>query len=198
MKIVQIGTNNGADSVNAFCLQNNPEFVLLVEPFKFHNDNIRKNYDKIISSVHIENIAIHPINNLDSISLFYADRDGPEGNPNHSFEVTSMIPDHLIKHGYSKNELREFTVPALTLHSLFDKYSLKTIDYLFLDIEGIDFEVLQSIDFEKYDIKYLQIEHLHLDKQKLLDFMVQKRYRPLTDAIDTYGYDTLFKKLPML
>ena len=198
MKIVQIGTNDGNDDVRNFCIKERPDFVLLVEPFNIHLDKIKQNYSEIIDSVHIENIAIHPTENLETVTLYYTDRDGPLGDPRRTYEVTSMISNHLIKHGYRTPELKTFNVPALTLNSLFEKYSLSSIDYLFLDIEGIDFEVLKSIDFEKYDIQYLQIEHLHLDINELKLFMFKNGYRPLYSAIDTRGYDTMFKKLSVL
>lgn len=196
MKVVQIGTNDGEDDVNRFCKQERPEFILLVEPFDYHTHKIKKNYAEIMDSVHLETIAIHPTENLDSVTLYYAERNGPAGRHNyHHYEVASIISEHVVKHGYSTDELKSFSVPAVTLSTLFDKYSLSVIDYLFLDIEGIDFEVLRSINFEKYDIKHLQIEHLHLNKNELVKFMEDKGYKVAAKAIDTTGYDTLFDKL---
>lgn len=194
MKVVQIGTNDGDDDVRKFCLKEKPDFILLVEPFTVHNDKIRSNYEDIIDRIHLENIAIHPTSNLDSLELFYADRDGIPNTGSSKFEVTSMVAQHLMNHGYSNSELKTFNVKAMTLNSLLDKYNLTTIDYLFLDIEGIDFEVLTSIDFNRYDIKHLQIEHIHLDRDELESFMSGHGYHKLPALIDTRNFDTLFKK----
>ena len=190
MKVVQIGTNDGDDDIREFCLNVRPDFVLLVEPFNYHLNKIKENYSDIIKNVYIENIAIHPTDNLRSVKLFYSERDGID----HKYQITSMIPEHLIKHGADSSELKTFEVPSLTINALFDKYSLKHIDYLFLDIEGIDFEVLKSINFEKYDIKHLQIEHIHLNLEELKFFMRKKGYVTTSRAIDTTGYDILFRK----
>ena len=129
MKIVQIGTNDGNDDVRNFCLKESPEFVLLVEPFSIHNVRIHNNYTDVKSSIYIENIAIHPTQNLQSITLFYSERDGPLAHPSQKYEVTSIDPDHLLKHGYQKRELRSFKVPALTLNTLFENYALRSLDY---------------------------------------------------------------------
>jgi len=172
--VVQIGTNNGNDHVRDLCRQIKPSFVLLVEPFTFHHAAIKKNYAGI-PNIAYEHVAITP-ECKESIALYFADRDGPMSGPTRSYEVTSIIPEHLIKHGYSPSELKSITVPCKTMPQLFDTYGIKHIDYLFLDVEGIDFEVLKSIDFQTYSIANLQIEFIHLDKDMLISFMSERGY----------------------
>ena len=121
MNIVQLGTNNGNDDVKEFCLLKNPEKIILIEPFKIHIDEIKKNYKDIIHKVYIENIAIVSKKNMDKISLYYTDLDGPLTGPECSYQVTSVFPEHLIKHGYNINDLKSFDVECLTLNDLFDK-----------------------------------------------------------------------------
>jgi FkbM family methyltransferase len=192
--IVQIGTNNGNDDVRNFCISVKPDFILLVEPFKIHIDSIKKNYESLINNVVIEDIAIFPDETKETVKLFYTIEDGPKKAPDCSFQVTSVNSTHVIKHYPHLTDLDSFEAKCMTLNKLFDKYNLRKIDYLFLDIEGIDFEVLISIDFDKYDIKHLQIEHLHLDNQKLIEFMTSKGYiRGI--AFDSKGFDMMFDKL---
>jgi FkbM family methyltransferase len=150
MIVVQIGTNNGNDHVRDFCLKNNPSQIILVEPFSIHIDEINKNY-KNIKNVQIELLAITPDNDKEK-TLFYSVMDGPIRGPECSYQVTSIISDHLVKHGHNLNTLREFTVQSMTLNDLLLKHNLTKVDYLFLDVEGIDFEVLQTIDFDKFNI----------------------------------------------
>jgi FkbM family methyltransferase len=172
--IIQIGTNNGNDHVRDFCKIVRPNVIILVEPFSIHKKSIIKSYSGI-SNVILEEIAIMPTP-VESTTIYYHDQDGPIGDPRRSYEVTSVDPNHLEKHGYSKSQLKSFNVRCKTLSQLFDTYSIKKIDYLFLDIEGIDFEVLQSIDFTTYDIRNLQIECIHLDQEKLISFMKERGY----------------------
>ena len=49
-------------------------------------------------------------------------------------------------------------VPAKTLTSLFEKYSIVNVDLLSLDVEGYELEVLKGLDFNKYQPKFLLIE----------------------------------------
>ena len=82
----------------------------------------------------------------------------------------------------------------MSINDLLKKHNLTHIDYLFIDAEGVDFDILKSLDMQVH-IEHIQIEHLHLDKQELYSFMRTSGYRPLETSLDPYGYDTLFKKL---
>ena len=61
------------------------------------------------------------------------------------------------------NRLSNNTVYELktsSINDLFDKYEINnTIDYLSIDTEGTELEILNSLDFKKYDIKIISVEH---------------------------------------
>lgn len=192
MKVVQIGTNNGDDHVRDLCREISPDFILLVEPFPIHNPEIQRHYSAI-PNYRIDNIAITSDSDS-SKTLFFCDADGPIRGAGCNYHVTSIDPGHLVKHGYAAETLKTIQVPAMTLNDLLAKYRCEQLDFLFLDVEGIDFEVLRSIDFERFDITHLQVEHLHLDREELISFMASKGFAPLERGIDYYGYDTMFKK----
>jgi len=191
MIVVQIGTNTGNDHVLRMCKEQECEMIRLVEPFDIHNQTIRANYSGIANYT-IDNVAIVPTS-TPWVDLYYTDNDGPANHPKKSFEVASILPDHLLKHNYSYLSLRKVRVPSLTMNEYLAKYNLRRIDYLFLDIEGIDFEVLKTIEFDRFDIRNLQIEHLHLDFNQLVQFMASKGYSA-RKGLDLYGNDTLFVK----
>lgn len=192
--IVQIGTNNGNDHVLKLCKRINPSFVLLVEPFPHHVKSIENNYIGI--PYVLEKVAVTCDSSTETV-LYYHLLDGPQGHPTHKFDVTSTIADHLVKHGYNRRELQKIIVPALSINDLLKKHNLKHIDYLFIDAEGVDFDILKSLDMKSVTIEYIQIEHLHLDKQELHSFMDTSGYIPLLTSLDPYNYDTLFKKRPV-
>ena len=53
-----------------------------------------------------------------------------------------------------------FSLPTRSLNSILAEVnSPNKIDYLSIDVEGLDFEVLQSLDTEKYDVTAITIEH---------------------------------------
>lgn len=193
MILVQIGTNTGNDHVLQLCKQVAFDRIFLVEPFTIHNTSIHSLY-RDIPNYTLDNLAIVP-RSMPSVELYYTDSDGPSPQyPQRSYEVASIRPEHLVKHNYMRAMLKSVTVPACTLNEYFAKYNLNRIDYLFLDIEGIDFEVVETIEFGRFDIRRVQIEHLHLDKRRLFDFMRSKGYSP-EKGMDLCGYDTMFVKI---
>jgi hypothetical protein len=62
------------------------------------------------------------------------------------------------------------------------------IDFLSLDVEGAEFEVLNGIDFDTFSFKYLIIESYEFDR--LNKFLIDKNYK----YINKFNFnDYLFK-----
>ncbi|MDC1044451.1 FkbM family methyltransferase [Candidatus Pelagibacter ubique] len=82
-------------------------------------------------------------------------------------------------------DIEEVDVQYLTFSDLIEKYSISSIDLLQIDVEGAEFEILNSIDFEKIEIKKVIFEFKHFDgtfkegpklksiKEKLIKFKYQ-------------------------
>jgi beta-1,4-mannosyl-glycoprotein beta-1,4-N-acetylglucosaminyltransferase len=160
ISVIQVGTNRSNDDLSRYLLSNcnDLNFGLFIEPNAIFNDQIKKCYEKF-SNIFIENIAIIPENYTDKneIEIFYH-----TGDP--TLETTSCIKDHLIKHEqyYSNGEIKSFKVSCMTLTKLFEKYSIKNLDWLLLDIEGIDAEVILTFNWQNYNIKRVEFEYIHL------------------------------------
>ena len=75
--------------------------------------------------------------------------------------------------------------------------SLDEIEFLSLDIEGMDFDVLMNIDLNKFKIKNISFEHLHLSFiQKLLVVYKLTRHNYYYSGLgfDVRKSDWLFSK----
>ncbi len=59
------------------------------------------------------------------------------------------------------------------------KYRDKRINFLNIDVEGSDFEVLQSLDFDKYSPELICIEVIEkeLEKSDIFNFLYKKKYK---------------------
>ena len=59
------------------------------------------------------------------------------------------------------------------------KYRGKRINFLNIDVEGSDFEVLQSLDFNKYSPELICIEVIEkeLEKSDVFNFLYNKKYK---------------------
>jgi hypothetical protein len=68
---------------------------------------------------------------------------------------------------------------TMNLNQVIAAYSLKAIDFLSIDIEGAEFDVLQTLDFEKWKPKIIVAEYnsMHAGKDyRLVDLLIPKGY----------------------
>ena len=88
-----------------------------------------------------------------------------------------------------------------TLTSIIDKtkYFNKKIDFLSIDAEGKDFEVLRSLNFKKYDPKYICIEiysdkivSFDIKKNEVYKFLIKKNYIMLFNKRENFFFKKKF------
>jgi len=178
MKLVQIGANKGNDELAKYIKKNYDklDFALFVEANPLHIEDLKKCYEGY-ENVFVENIAIKPSSyEGDALKLYYYEDDAP------LYAVTSCVKSHIEKHysdfNYCENKLHQFEVPALTIGDLFLKYNIKELDWLLLDVEGIDAELLLDTDWSEYDIQRIEYEELHLGENK----------KPIEKILKELGY----------
>jgi FkbM family methyltransferase len=188
MKILQLGASIGNDHVTQLVQSiQNLELLVLVEPNVRSLDRLKECY-RLTPNVCIENLAIVP--NYDSghiAEMFFAERDGEWG-----YQVTSMFKSHLEKHLYDTTEIESFHIKCITLHDLLTKHNIIELDYLYIDIEGMDEDVLLSLNLEKYNIKNICVEVLHMNRvDEVYNFLKRHGY---TEARAPTSFDKMFVK----
>ncbi len=187
MNIFQIGTCKGNDDLTQLIADKDIDLLVLVEPLDVHNNDIESCY-KHINNKHIENIAICIDPNIKNITFYYHKNDGP------LYEVASLNPNHILKHGYSSDGIIKKNVTSMTVNELFDKYNVNNIDILFIDAEGLDDYIIYSIDFNKFKIVELYFENLHLNTN-VFPYLIDKGY-DITHRVGYNGWSSLAKKMP--
>ena len=60
------------------------------------------------------------------------------------------------------------TIPVVTLQNIFDQYKVEKVDFLDIDVETKELEVLRGIDFRKVDIDVILVEQLDLSLSEVL------------------------------
>jgi FkbM family methyltransferase len=70
----------------------------------------------------------------------------------------------------------------------------KKIDFLTVDVEGLDLEVLQSNDWVKFRPRWVLVEQLNLADIESLDFEIHHYMKFLNYALFAKTYNTLFYK----
>ena len=68
-------------------------------------------------------------------------------------------------------------VPSYKLETLFDLYKIDKIDYLSIDVEGAEIDVLKGINFDKVDITIIDVEENYKEEGIIVsDFLREKGY----------------------
>ena len=98
----------------------------------------------------------------------------------------TLDPSHknwLSKHfKISKRDFKIRSVKTNTLNSLLKKYDFYQIDFMNIDLEGHELEVIKSINFKEFNIKVICVEILNYDKEskykkkQLISFLKKKGY----------------------
>ena len=199
MIIVQLGANKGNDKLTEF-VNNNHKIIdklILVEPIPFHIEDLKNCYSHLGDKVIIENVAIKLPNNIDNeMILYYHVDDQPR------YEVASFDYFHVFKHyGTSINTktfeglIKHIAVPTMTLNELLNKHEIRNLDWLLIDIEGLDGDVIETFDWGNYNIKRIDVEHIHWEtnkRERIFNLLNKMNYKQVM-ANDT-RYDIAFEK----
>ena len=170
---MQIGTNTGNDNFRLLVNKYRPQITILVEPLSELIPVIQKNYEfaNAFSKVYIFNNAIYTEDEKD-VSLFIPAKDGVYGQPgvqperkqgNHTYchKHFSLLP--MNDWGEKKNMI-EVKASSITFDTLCKQLDITNIDYLQIDTEGFDSEIIKSINFDNYKISILRYEKWNFDE----------------------------------
>jgi len=177
MNIVQLGTNVAYDSLTPIIFKNKEkiEKFIAVEPLDAHHKSINECY-KNIPQLILENYVVTTKDTDELIKFYYHLDDAPQ------YGIATTNKQHILNHAWCNsllgNEERivELKLSQISLNTLLKKHNLNEIEFLFIDVEGLDADLIKSIDFESFDIKYIIFEHLHIDNNDIETYLKSKNY----------------------
>lgn len=120
-----------------------------------------------------------------------------EGEPEMLSGLLSKFdPRHLTRLNYEAslrsygNAPQSIEVQCYLLSDLLKEHSFFCVDFLSIDTEGGEFDILKTIDFDQFDIKFIVVENNYHD-QDIIDFLMSKGY----SLVNNTGWDDVFKKI---
>ena len=87
---------------------------------------------------------------------------------------------HLMSSVTSKRLKRKSKITKCkvsTLDKILDNNNVKRIDFLCIDVEGYESEVIKSITLDKYIPKYIMIQIMKKDNNTIIEYMGKNKYR---------------------
>lgn len=106
----------------------------------------------------------------------------------------SMLDERLSTTPYK--HIGTKSIQVLPLSEILDRHLTPNthIDFMTVDVEGLDLEVLQSNDWEKYRPSWVLAEQLGIDNIENLDFEIHSFMKSKNYQLFAKTYNTLFYK----
>lgn len=111
---------------------------------------------------------------LRSIELYLPDKQTGPGGITATASVNKKVASE-------RNFTKKQNVDAIDINTLFSSHKITTIDYLNIDLEGLDEEILLDIDFNKVKIHLISIEDYSfnlnpINQSKITTHMIENDY----------------------
>ena len=168
---LDIGANNPREHSNTCLLYENGSRGVLVEPDSTYWPQIKHHRpeDKLlkyaVGKESKENVPFYIMtaHSLNTISEKYRDA-AINGEEN-----------------YGKQKVEEvITVDVKTINSIIDEQCSRCPNFLSVDVEGLDYDILTSLDYDKYRPELICVEINEFHTQ-MPEFMSSKGYRVIAD-----------------
>ena len=159
---IEIGVGNGVDFSNSLLLEKNYNWRgILCEP------DIRnfQNIEKFRNSVLVKSMISEKCS---SKNVFFLNND--------PYSSSLSRIDGTEKKIYTN---------SVCLNHLFKKYNLLEVDYISIDTEGNEYEILKNFNFQRYKVNIFTVEH---------NFNLKKR-KKIRNLLKKNGYKNIFKFL---
>ena len=181
---IDCGANDGVNQSTTWYFEKSLKWNgILIEPIPDTFCELKKNRNK--NNYFYNNALVSSDFKSDQIEFFFNKRD----------TLTGKISSEDFLH---KNNMEKIIAKTKTLDEIINNIKIsKQIDLFSLDVEGYEFNVLDGINFDKINFKYILIETEF--PEKLTKFLNSKKYN-LVERLSNYNFvekplygDYLFK-----
>ena len=181
--LVVIGAHFGVWLENVLNKYKNQN-IILVEPVPYNIKILKKNFSNK------ENIFIfkNPIFSENKKEKFYYVKESSihKLKKHWASGIGSFNKQHILNHRSKRFEIQDndidfLDIDFITFEDLINKYKIKSINKLQIDVEGAEFEILNTINFKKIEIKSIQFESKHFDGTFTEGSKLEKIKKKLTE-----------------
>ena len=184
--LVVIGAHSGIHLKNLISEYKNQE-ILLVEPVPYNYQILENEYKNQ------ENISICRNALIDKSKkdfFHYVKKDSITKLGKHwASQIGSFDKNHILNHKNKRFDIKEddietIQIEFITFDDLIQKYSIKSIDKLQIDVEGAEYKIMNSINFQKIEINKILFESKHFDGT----FVEGKKLQEIEEKLKSNGY----------
>lgn len=171
---VEFGATNGINLSNTYSLEKFYGWKgILAEPAKCWHRELNVN-----RSAFIEKLCVWSESNK---KLIFNETIDPELSTINNFSDGDL-------HSSNRKKSKTYEVETITLNDLLDKYNAPfEIDYLSIDTEGSEFQILSSFNFKKYSFNVITIEHNYTaDRENIYNLLTSNGYLRINEDLSRF------------
>ena len=185
--LVVIGAHSGIhikDLISEYANQK----VLLVEPVPYNYQILENDY-KNNENIFISRNAIFDEAKKDN--FYHVKKDSIKKLGKHwASQIGSFDKNHILNHKNKRFDIKDddiqiTEVEFITFQDLVVKYSINSIYKLQIDVEGAEYKIMNSIDYNKIKIKNIFFESKHFDGT----FTEGKKLKEIKDKLVLNGFN---------
>ena len=179
---VEFGATNGVDLSNTHMLEKHFGWTgILAEPARCWHEALRVN-----RSCNIEKKCVW---SSTGNTLVFNETQLAELSTINQFSGTDG-------HFRSRENGVQYPVTTISLNDLLEKYQApKSIDYLSIDTEGSEYEILSNLDFTKYSFGIITVEHNSTPARDLIhELLVCHNYYRIFETLSKWDDWYIFKQ----
>ena len=184
--LVVIGAHSGLflkDLVSEYQDQN----ILLVEPVPYNYEILDSEFKDDPKIIICKNAII---DKSKKDFFYYVKKESINKLGKHwASQIGSFDKNHILNHKNKRFDIKEddietIQIEFITFDDLIQKYSIKSIDKLQIDVEGAEYKIMNSINFHKIEINKILFESKHFDGT----FIEGKKLQEIEEKLKSNGY----------
>ena len=172
---VEFGATNGIDLSNTYLLETEFSWTgILAEPARLWEKQLRANRP----NASIEILCVWKDSNS---SLIFNETEAPELSTIDSFSDGDL-------HRSRRLEGKKYEVQTISLNDLLRKHRApKYIDYLSIDTEGSEYEILEAFNFNEFSFGIITVEHNYTpQREKIFALLTGHGYKRKYENISAF------------
>jgi len=161
---VEFGALNGRDFSNSFLMEKVGWQGVVAEPHPDYERQIRKHRSCYVSTKCVfdttgDTVTFHAVKGRPALSTI-----GGFGTTDPRAQLRETFVEHQVE--------------TITLTDLLDEAGApQVIDFLSIDTEGSEPQILRAFDFDRYPIRAISVEHNDHQRDELYELLTGKGYR---------------------
>lgn len=200
---VDVGAHDGKDGNNTYALEKAGWSGICIEPSPVHKADLKKNRKCIVddSLVYSERTTkkffVHDYSEPHNQFAKFKQELEQKGSKldiinTHSFLGGSGIVEHLTKDYEEKMVGKHIELETVTLLDVLEAHKApKIIDFLDIDTEGSEYEVIKNFPFSEYEFKIISVEIWKNTKDIMQSLLNMNGYQ----RVKILGDDYIFEKI---